>query len=280
MKIGDFEVHGIDTGRFALDGGAMFGVVPKTIWENLNPPDEKNRIDLALRTMLVIGKKMALIVDTGIGDKGDEKFKSIFKVRNNEFSWDASLKHHGISAKDITDVVISHLHFDHAGGSTAFSGEKIIPTFPNALFHVQERQYEWALNPSPRDRQSFRKDAYEPLAASGQLKLEKGNYNLAEGIEIFTSEGHTPGQQHVRINSGGKSLIYCADMIPTSAHIPVPYVMGYDNQPVVTAHEKEVFLKQAVSGKWILFFEHDPVIPAAIPVETEKGYRTGEIIEL
>ncbi|MCX8011397.1 MAG: MBL fold metallo-hydrolase, partial [Ignavibacteria bacterium] len=239
MRLGQFEIYPVETGKFALDGGAMFGVVPKVFWERTNPPDEKNRISLALRPLLIKTHKRIILVDTGIGDKNDDKFKSIYGVNPNNVGLQTSLSKLGFSLEDVSDVVITHLHFDHCGGSTIIKDGKVVPTFPNAKYYIQNEHLEWALNPSEKDKASFLKENFMPIKEFNQLEILEGNFKLDEGIEIILSDGHTPAQQHLKLTSENKTLFYCGDMIPTSSHIPFPYVMGYDLYPLITIEEKK-----------------------------------------
>jgi len=238
----------------------MFGVVPKNIWAKTNPPDEKNRIELALRSMLVIDGKRIILADSGAGDKYTQKQRDIYAITGGIVQMKERLGGIGLKPDDVTDVVISHLHFDHAGGNTAIENERAVPVFRNAVYHVQESHYLWAKNPSPRDRASFFEENFEPLSASGQLELHGGNYELAGGISVECSDGHTRGQQIVVVENGGDMLVYCADLIPTSSHIPVPFCMGYDNEPLITMKEKDSLLRRVVEKNALLFFEHDPLL--------------------
>lgn len=270
MKIGKYQLYSLKSGVFRLDGGAMFGVVPKVIWNKLNPADELNRINLSTRSLLLISDKKKIIVDTGIGNKFDEKFKNIYAVEN--FSLEDLLNSKGIEPDSITDVIITHLHFDHTGGSTKIINDKIVPTFRNAKYFIQRKQFEWALNPSEKDRASFIKDNFLPLQEFDQLVLTEGNFRFNDEIEIITTNGHTPFQQHLKISDGENTLFYCGDLIPTTAHIPLPYVMSYDLFPITTIEEKRKILLQAFEEKWLLFFEHDPEISAVNLKESKKGF--------
>lgn len=278
MKIGKYEILSVKSGTFKLDGGAMFGVVPKVLWNKTNPADDLNRINLATRSLLLISEKRKILVDTGIGNKFDEKFKNIYAVEN--LTIDEVIKQKGINPDTITDVVITHLHFDHAGGSTKISGDEVIPTFRNAKYHIQKGHYEWALNPSEKDRASFLKDDFLPLQDFNQLVLTEGEFKLDDEIEIIVSNGHTPFQQHLKISDGKQTLFYCGDMIPTSSHIPYPYVMSYDLYPLTTIEEKKKILPQAYEENWILFFEHDPDISAVTLKESKKGFEINQKIHL
>jgi glyoxylase-like metal-dependent hydrolase (beta-lactamase superfamily II) len=272
MKFGKFEIHPILTGHFALDGGAMFGVVPKVLWEKTNPADKQNRITLAMRSLLIISDDRKILVDTGAGNKNNDKFNSIYGIQNADGWFNSALKRFNILPDDITDVILTHLHFDHCGGSTKIAEGEVIPTFANAKYYIQREHFEWALKASDKDRASFLKDDFMPLKNFSQLILLEGEIELFDGLEILTSNGHTPKQQHVKLCSEEKKLFYTADMIPTSSHIPYPYVMGYDLYPVTTIEEKKKILPQAYEENWILFFEHDPFVHSATITSTEKGF--------
>jgi len=281
MKIGPYNLHAIETGEFALDGGAMFGIIPKVLWEKKIPADEKNRITLRLRALLISGDGKNILVDDGIGTKDDDKFANIYKVDHSRFTLESSLSKYNLTCGDITDVILTHFHFDHAGGSTKLDKSgKIVPAFPNATYHIQRRNLEWAKDPSEKDHASFTRANFEPLIEAGILRELDGPCTLFPGIEIVVVEGHTEAQQLVKISDGKTTLLYCGDLIPTSAHVPTPWIMGYDNHPITTLSEKKNILEKAVSEKWILFFEHCPIMAACRPVKTQKGFDCGETIEL
>lgn len=278
MKIGEYELFTIETGRFALDGGAMFGVVPKNLWQKKNPADEQNRIDLALRSLLIKSRDRAILIDTGIGTKFDEKFSSIYKINLNRYSLDKSLSMFDIKRKDITDVIISHLHFDHAGGTTYINGGNMVLTFPDANHYVQEEQWDWGTSPAEKDKASFLENDFKILESSGKLKKLSGPAELFPGIELLVMYGHTPGMQLVKISDNKTTLLYASDLIPTASHIPIPWVMAYDNHPLTTINEKKRLLPLITEQNWILFFEHDPFRQAATVIKTEKGYQMKEEI--
>jgi glyoxylase-like metal-dependent hydrolase (beta-lactamase superfamily II) len=271
MKIGDYQLHAIETGRFALDGGAMFGVIPKTLWEKTNPPDEKNRIDMAARALLLIGKGRRILIDVGNGSKYSEKLKSIYKFDTHQFDLVSSLKKHNLAPADITDVILTHLHFDHAGGSTHKANGMITPTFPNAKHYVQREHWEAANNPTERDRASFFPDDFIPLQEHGMLNFTEGEGEIVAGIAVRILNGHTPALQCPVISDGTTTLFYCADLVPTASHVPLPWIMAYDLRPLVTLEEKRKILNQAVDENWMIYFEHDPRIEAARLKRTEKG---------
>lgn len=270
-KVGPYTITLLETGEFALDGGAMFGVVPKPLWEKTNPADAFNRIDMALRVMLIQGQGKNILVDTGIGDKWDEKYKAIYRISHAKYSLEKALKEVGVAPEDITDVVISHLHFDHVGGCTYKKGDDIKLTFPHAMHTIQKGHWEWAHRPTERDKASFFKENIDPLK-QGKLNLLEGEKEIYPGIHILISHGHTKSQQIVKITDGKQTILYCADVIPTSSHIPIPYVMGYDNFPLTTMDEKRALLEQAVQENWILCFEHDPRVAACtVMKDPQKG---------
>lgn len=271
MKIGIYNLVSVETGRFALDGGAMFGVVPKTLWNKTNPADELNRITLALRSLLLFNNEKVILVDAGIGQKWAEKHKDIYKIDFSKHNIENSLKKYGFTKNDVTDVILTHLHFDHTGGSTFADGKgEIQLSFPNATHFINKRNWEHALAPTDRDKASFVKEDFYPIFEKGKLKIIEETSKVFENIEFIISDGHTIGMQLVKVSDKKNTLIYCADLIPTSSHIPIPFVMGYDIQPLVTVQEKKKVLAQAVKEDWILFFEHDP-ISEACKVKFENG---------
>ena len=271
MRFGDYECFAVETGKFELDGGAMFGVVPKILWKRKIPADNTNLIPMQARSLLIQGKGKNILVDTGIGNKLSEKLTKIYKVDLDSANIDTSLSKLGLTRSDITDVIITHLHFDHTGGSTCFKNNKVVPTFQNATYYIQKKQWEIANNPSVRDRASYMKENFMPLEKAGVLKLIDGPEKIFKGIELIVTEGHTPGQQHPLIKGKTKHLFFCADLIPTSAHLPVSWNMAYDNYPMLLIEEKKKLLSKALKENWILFFEHDPDIAAASIRQGEKN---------
>ena len=227
MKIGKYTLHVINSGYFGLDGGAMFGIIPKPLWQKTNPPDEANRIKLATRNLFLTDGGRKILIDTGNGNKWDEKSKSIYGFDFTD-SLEGSLKELNLSPSDITDVILTHLHFDHTGGSTKIENGKIVPTFPNAKYFVQKKNYEWAMNPSERDRGSHLKNNFEPLMEEGVLTLIGGEETFDDEIEFVIVNGHTYAQQLIKISDSSNTILYCADLFPTTSHIPLPYVMAYD----------------------------------------------------
>ena len=276
MKIGKYELKIIISGYFWLDGGAMFGIIPKPLWEKTNPTDSANRIKLSTRNLLLLNGDRKILIDSGMGNKWDAKSKSIYSINQNEFSLDNELVKAGISDSEITDVIITHLHFDHTGGSIKLENEKFIPAFPNAKYHVQRKNFEWAVNPSERDRGSYIKENFIPLYEAGVLNLIDNNINFDDEIEFLVVNGHTFSQQLVKISDSSSTILYCGDLIPTSSHIPIPYVMGYDLQPLVAVQEKKNILSQVNEEQWKLFFEHDPEFALATIKRTDKGFQVDE----
>jgi len=281
MQIGSYQVELIDAGRYKLDGGAMFGVVPRNLWQKGNPPDEKNRITMSLNTLLLIRDGRVILVDTGVGTKFSEKYQQIYAVDYSEHSLLKSLANKNIQPEDVTDVIITHLHFDHVGGATYYdeAGELQLQ-FPNADHYVQKRQLEWAQKRFPKDRASYLTENFDPLLHSQKLKILAGPHVLEPGLELMLSEGHTVAQQMLRVFGQQQNLLYAADMIPMSAHIPVPWVMAYDLYPVITIEEKEKYLKKAVEQEWMIFFEHDPQVNCGTIEWGDRGYQLKESIGL
>lgn len=280
MHIGPYTLHSIETGRFALDGGAMFGVVPKTLWEKTNPPDEKNRIAMAARALLIVGNGRKILVDVGNGKKYTDKLTAIYKLDTSEFDIFSSLKQHHLNPEDITDVILTHLHFDHAGGSTTSVNGEIRPTFPKAKYWVQREHWRAANNPTERDRASFFNEDFMPLQFHGVLDYTDGEGEIFPGISVRIVHGHTTALQCPVITDGRTTLFYCADLMPTTSHVNLPWIMAYDLRPLVTLEEKREILTRAVEESWILFFEHDPVTVAARVMRTEKGFVLDSAIAL
>jgi glyoxylase-like metal-dependent hydrolase (beta-lactamase superfamily II) len=269
------KLHTIETGHFKLDGGAMFGVVPKALWNKLNPADNNNMISLAMRCLLVEDGDRLILIDNGIGNKQDEKFFSHYYL-HGDHTLEGSLNKLGFSSSDITDMVLTHLHFDHCGGSIKWNNDRTSfeTAFPKATYWIGEEHWNEALAPNPREKASFIKENILPIKESGQLKLLKKGDKIHDKIEFRFSQGHTNSMMHPVISYKDHTVMYLADMIPTQAHIPVPYVMGYDVRPLDTMNEKTAVLKEAAGNeKFVLFFEHDPSDEACIVEQTEKGIR-------
>lgn len=270
-KIGPWTLHEIECGRFGLDGGAMFGIVPKPLWEKRISADELNRIPLNTRCLLLENGEHLVLIDNGIGDKVDEKFRKIYAIDDSGPNLDSSLAAAGFSRGDVSDVVLTHLHFDHCGGSTRRAGGGLEIAFPNAMFHVQLEHWTWALKGNVREKASFLPENLEPLARSGQIELVDGRIEKWPGVEFLPVDGHTKAMQLVKISAEDHTLLYCADLLPTHAHLAPPWNMGYDLWPMTTIEEKDRLLKQAVDERWHLFFEHDPTVGLTDVHLTDRG---------
>ncbi len=277
------KLYSVETGRFRLDGGAMFGVVPKPLWTKTNPADEKNRINMAMRCLLIEDGNRLILIDNGLGNKYNDKFAHLYAVDNEHSTLDRSLEKFGFHRNQITDVILTHLHFDHCGGSTAWDSgkERHVVTFENARFHVQKSHLEWALNPNPREGASFYSENIQPLVESGQLSLLEGESELFPGISLKVVNGHTEAQQLPLINYKGKKILFAADLFPTYGHIPLPYVMGYDVRPLTTMEERAEFLPWLKEEEIILFYEHDPENECGMVIQNDRGkYISGETFPL
>lgn len=281
MEIGNYKLHSIQTGLFRLDGGAMFGVVPKPLWSKTNPADDSNRIDMCMRSLLLISGDKKIIIDNGSGYKMSEKLNNIYGVDHSKFTLEQELTKHGISPDDITDIIMTHLHFDHAGGSTNFDTEgKLSLTFPNATHHLQKKHWEWGQNPSERDKASFMPENYNLIKEKGMLKLYDGDVKFDEVISLHTVSGHTPNMQMVKIQDDENTVLFTADLFPMTSHIPLAYIMGYDLFPLTTLDEKKKFLQQIVKENWLLFFEHDAFTETCRVEQTDKGFMAVDKMEL
>lgn len=269
------KFYTINTGFFKLDGGAMFGVVPKSIWQKTNPADSNNLCSWAMRCLLVEDGNRLMLIDNGIGNKQDEKFLSHYHLHGDD-SLTSSLNALGFSEADITDMFLSHLHFDHCGGGVKKVGEKLQMTFPNATYWSNEDHWEWATKPNAREKASFLKENILPMKESGQLKfiLEKeGHSSPFDFMEIFYASGHTDKMMIPKIKYKQHTVCFMADLLPSTGHIPLPYVMGYDTRPLITLQEKEAFLNEAADRQYVLFLEHDAVNECCTVKRTEKGVR-------
>jgi glyoxylase-like metal-dependent hydrolase (beta-lactamase superfamily II) len=273
MIIGDYKVHLIQTGLFRLDGGAMFGVVPKPLWSRTNPADGSNRIQMCMNSLLLDNGKKKILIDTGIGHKMSNKMNEIYAVDFSEFTLLDSLKKRNVKPEEITDVILTHLHFDHAGGSTYYDKEKQMKiTFPQATHYIQKKHFQWAENPTEKDKASFITNNFQMLFENKVVNQLDGEYKFDDFISLIPVNGHTRDMQIVKISDEKNTLLYAADLIPMSAHIPLPYIMGYDLYPVVTLEEKRLYLSDAVTNNWIIFFEHDPYIQSAKIGLSDKGF--------
>ncbi|HNP53141.1 MAG TPA: MBL fold metallo-hydrolase, partial [Ferruginibacter sp.] len=265
----------INTGYFKLDGGAMFGVVPKTIWNKLNPADENNLCSWAMRCLLIEEDNRLVLVDNGIGNKQDAKFFGHYFLHGDD-TLDKSLAAHGYHRNDITDVILTHLHFDHCGGSIERQGDKLVPAFPNARYWSNQRHWKWATEPNDREKASFLKENIIPIRESGQLYfIENSADSFPHFIKIRQAFGHTDAMMLPQFEYKGRTILYMADLLPSVGHIPLPYVMAYDMFPLTTLNEKKAFLTEAQENNYVLFFEHDPVNECCTLQLTEKGIRHG-----
>lgn len=276
MQIGEWEVRSCVAGKFRLDGGAMFGVVPKNMWSRVVKVDDENRIFMVMRLLVVQGHGKTIVVDAGCGTGYGEKLTRIYAFEFNH-PMQESLADFGLSPDDVTDVLLTHLHFDHGGGVVWPDGDTWKLTFPNATHHVQRSQWEHALSPNPRDRGSYFRERIEILEREKRLELYDGEWSLAPGFDLLTFDGHTPGQQLPKISDGDDTLFHCGDLCPTVAHFPTPYIMSYDLQPVVSMEEKSCILSRAADEKWLLFFEHDPETEACYVKQDGKRFAPRDI---
>jgi glyoxylase-like metal-dependent hydrolase (beta-lactamase superfamily II) len=293
------KLYSINTGYFKLDGGAMFGVVPKSIWNKLNPADENNMCSWALRCLLIEDEGKLILIDNGMGDKQDAKFFGHYYLHGDD-TLDKSLAQHGFTKDDITDVFLTHLHFDHCGGSIVREGDKLVPAFKNAMYWSNEKHWQWATKPNDREKASFLKENILPIQESGQLKFLTVNgestdvrvgatesflrtthdSRLTTHVDFYSFCGHTDAMMLPKINYNGKTIVFMADLLPSAAHIPLPYVMAYDMFPLTTLQEKKLFLAEAQQKDYVLFFEHDPLIECCTLQMTEKGIRVKETFKL
>jgi len=280
MKLGEWTFRAFHDGRFKLDGGAMFGVVPKVMWERLHPADEHNRIDLDLRCLSAEHGDRRILVDVGMGDRWDEKKRGIFAIERRPNQLVAELAEAGITRESITDVVLTHLHFDHAGGALRNGEDGLEPVFPNARHWVQRRHWDWAGHPSERDRASFRRDDFGLLEKAGLLEFVDGPGEIMPGVRVTPVSGHTPGQQIVEFHTGAGVVAFVADLLPFMSQLHVPWIMGFDLNPLLTVTEKKQFLTRAAEDGIILVFEHDPVNEAATVEFADGRFTPREVFTL
>lgn len=278
------KLYSINTGYFKLDGGAMFGVVPKVIWNKLNPADENNLCNWAMRSLLIEDGNRLILIDNGIGNKQPESFMRHYYLNGTD-TLEGNLAKNGFSKSDITDVILTHLHFDHCGGSIERNGDQLVPAFKNATYWSNEVHWKWATQPNAREKASFLKENILPIQESGQLRMipvnEATNNRLGltkftDNLSIRFASGHTAAMMLPQVQVGATTLVFMADLLPAEAHIPLPYVMGYDMFPLTTLNEKKMFLEEAVEGNYVLFFQHDPVVECCTLQRTEKGIRSAE----
>lgn len=272
-------IYPINAGNFKLDGGAMFGVVPKSIWQRTNPADDNNMCDWSMRCMLVEDGDRLMLIDTGIGDKQSEKFFSYYYL-SRQGILEPNLNKLGFGMDDITDVFLTHLHFDHCGGAIKREGDKFVPAFKNAIYWSTENHWKWATEPNPREKASFLKENILPIQESGQLKFieRTGDFteNVFNNIDVLFVDGHTDSMMIPHIKYQGKTIVYMADLLPSVGHIPLAYVMGYDTRPLITLEEKGKFLTKATDKEYVLFLEHDSVNECCTLQHTERGVRLND----
>jgi len=280
------KLHAIEAGNFKLDGGAMFGVVPKVLWNKTNPADANNQIDLAARCLLIEDGNRLILIDTGMGNKQSDKFFGFYNMWG-DFDLEQSLKAKGFHKDDITDVFLTHLHFDHCGGAVSWNDTKTgyQPTFKNATYWSNDNHWQWATKPNPREKASFLEENILPIQESGQLKFIQPTSSATDIVSdlnfgVLFVDGHTEKQMIPHIKYQDKTIVFCADLLPTAGHIPLPYVMGYDTRPLLTLSEKEQFLKNAAHNNYYLYLEHDAHNPIITVQETEKGIRLKEIFSI
>ena len=278
------KIHTIDTGLFKLDGGAMFGVVPRSMWQKLNPPDANNMCTWAMRCLLIEDGGRLLLIDNGIGEKQDEKFRGHFYLHGDD-TLEKSLRKLGFTSADITDVFLTHLHFDHCGGSVVRRPDGVLQlAFPNATYWSNEAHWNWAMEPNPREKASFLTENILPIQESGHLKfidLQAGVPDaLPQFSEIIRADGHTEKMMVPLMEYKGRKLAFMADLLPSAGHVPLPYVMSYDVRPLITMTEKEAVLRRAAEENWVLLLEHDPTNEACTVQMTDKGVRLGETLRL
>ena len=282
------QLYSVNAGYFKLDGGAMFGVVPKSIWNKINPADENNLCSWALRCLLIEDGNRLILVDNGNGNKQDAKFFSHYYLHGDD-TLDKSLAKYGFHRDDITDAFLTHLHFDHCGGSIIRVGDKLVPAFKNATYYSNKAHWDWAVYPNEREKASFLKENILPIEESGRLKFidvpqavdgKLGESPFTENITIRFVSGHTEQMMLPQIKYKGKTIVFMADLMPSAGHIPIPYVMAYDMFPLTSINEKKSFLKEAIAGDYIFFFEHDPVNECCNLQQTERGVRPKDFFKL
>ncbi len=274
------QLHVINSGFFKLDGGAMFGVVPQSLWKKVNPPDANNLCTWALRCLLVQEGNRLILIDNGMGDKQDPKFFSHYEPHGETL--DASLKNAGFSRSDITDVFLTHLHFDHCGGSIRWNNDrtKYETAFPNAVYWSNEEHWNWAVKPNAREKASFLKENILPIQESGQLRFTSEGEEIMPGFKIMYTRGHTEAMMLPMIQYKEKTVVFMADLLPSTGHIPLPWIMAYDVRPLTSLSEKEIFLNKAADENFVLFFEHDPINECATVARTEKGIKADRTFKL
>ncbi|MFT6814886.1 MAG: glyoxylase-like metal-dependent hydrolase (beta-lactamase superfamily II) [Sphingobacteriales bacterium] len=275
LNLKSMKIHPINAGNFKLDGGAMFGVVPKSIWHKLNPADSNNMCSWAMRCLLIEDGDRLILVDTGMGDKQSEKFFGYYYMFGDD-SLEKGFKNLGFSFDDVTDVFLTHLHFDHCGGAIKNENGLLVPTFKNAHYWSHSKHWDWAMNPNPREKASFLKENISPIQESGQLKFIDKEPKFHPNIDVKLVHGHTESQMLPLIDLNGQKFLFCADLLASSAHLPLAFVMGYDVRPLLTLKEKDNVLNEAFENDYKLIFEHDLNIECATVKQTERGIRIEE----
>ena len=280
MKIGKYDLYSVETSEFGLDGGAMFGIIPKPVWEKKVSADEFNRVNMVTRSLLLVSDEKKILIDTGNGTKWEEKYKQIYDINTDQYNIEKSLGKYGFSSEQITDVICTHMHFDHIGGNTKIKSGEVVPTFPNAKYWISEENWKLANHPSQKDAGSFIEHDWKVLAENQMIEIIDGREPFIEGIDTIVTHGHTPGLLHPIVSDGSNKLFYGADIFPMVAHIPIPWVMAYDVQPVITMEEKQKLLQKMEREDWILFFEHDPHIQACTVHKDGKHYKLNKEIKI
>ncbi len=265
------ELYAIETGTIKFDGGSMFGIIPRIIWQGQYPTDKRHYSHWAMRCLLVVNDDQKILIDTGIGTKQSKSFLKYY-TEKTEYSLKSSLNSFGFKLGDITDIVLTHLHFDHCGACIQYNDNKeLVPTFPNATIHTSKQQWEWAQDPNEREKPSFLKENIDPIKNSGKLHLFDKEHELFPNFYVKLFNGHTNGQVIPHINVNGRTLVFCADLFPSTAHLALPYIMAYDSRPIITIDDKKRFFKDALEQNYVLFFEHDLYTECCTLVETDKG---------
>jgi len=261
VKLGDLEFHIVSAGHFRLDGGAMFGVIPKPLWEKKIVPDARNRITLAMNCLLIHAAGKRILVETGAGDKLSPKLRDIYALQGPALA--DGLRHYGLRTEDIDIVIDTHLHFDHCGGNTRMEKDRVVPSFPNARYIVQKGEFEHAMHPNERDRASYFPENFAPIETAGMFTLLEGDGVIVPGVEVIRVPGHNADMQCVKFTGGGKTAFLFADLVPTAAHLPIPWIMGYDLYPMTTLENKKRWIPECVREGWLAVFGHDARVPAA-----------------
>ena len=278
MKIGKYKLFSLETSEFSLDGGAMYGIIPKILWEKQTKSDDLNRIKMVTRSLLLVSESKKILIDTGNGTKWSEKLKDRYNIDNTKYSIDFSLAKYGYKPDDISDVICTHLHFDHAGGNTCFEGNKIVPTFPNAKYWISQSNWDLANSPSLKDAGSFMENDWRVLAENNMIKLVKKEEPFIDGIDILLTNGHTYGLLHPIISDEKDTIFFGADIFPTVAHLNLAWIMAYDIEPIVTIKEKLNLLNMIQKNNWKIFFEHDLNVEACTIKKVKNNYSLDKTI--